>query len=265
MRSFIECRREEQTIFSYKELTACVDIKLEQADHEVARFVGGSMENLYHSPQDWVFFLHAANIDRLWTEFRRRHTEEPAATRYNPDYDACTKYHTATTIMRPFDPMSNLEAFNANDVYESIYEYKPVPECSSFDETLQRDVFCGDNPYLFCHTTLQRCVSRVHRGGMCRSMESEQPCIGVDVCLGGYCQYTGIGNNTVSGNTNNKPDKQPPVLVSSNDPVVAASTEPDILEKEAPPEGKVSFFAFLLVFFHTQLGDFHSWRSGDND
>ena len=50
--------------------------------------------------------------------------------------------------MRPFEPTTNIEAFQANDVYEYMYEYAELPSCASRDPLTNATAACGHNPYL---------------------------------------------------------------------------------------------------------------------
>jgi hypothetical protein len=47
----------------------------------VHQFVGGSMNILYYASQDWLYFMHYAFIDKIWTTFRQMHANDPAANR----------------------------------------------------------------------------------------------------------------------------------------------------------------------------------------
>jgi hypothetical protein len=218
-------------------LTACIDLRLEQANHAVHLFVGGSMENVYYSPQDWLFFVHHAFIDYIWTQFREKNVASPLANRYNPDYDACTKYHTAKAVIEPFGPNRNIDAFLANDLYSSIYAYEPVPMCNA------NDTNCDDITNYFCHTKLGRCLSRIKLGGVCTGLDAFTPCEDLSICIEGRCQYVGIQAQVATdvigakGNSTQEEKKFPPALVLENgetDTALGGDQNIDDLPKPPP-------------------------------
>ena len=47
--------------------------------NRVHAWVGGSMDKVGSSPNEPAFFLHHANIDRLWAAWQRQHPDHPAA------------------------------------------------------------------------------------------------------------------------------------------------------------------------------------------
>lgn len=44
--------------------------KLEDMHNTVHRWVGGTMDNLMFSPRDPMFWLHHANVDRIWSTWK---------------------------------------------------------------------------------------------------------------------------------------------------------------------------------------------------
>lgn len=50
---------------------------LEGLHNTVHRWAGGTMDNLMYSPKDPIFWLHHANVDRIWLLWKHTHKEKP--------------------------------------------------------------------------------------------------------------------------------------------------------------------------------------------
>jgi hypothetical protein len=60
---------------SFDEFTHLFEMKTHAWIH---RGIGGHMGNLHHSPNDPAFWLHHANVDRIWARWQRGHPFEDA-------------------------------------------------------------------------------------------------------------------------------------------------------------------------------------------
>jgi tyrosinase len=50
---------------------------LEDAHNHVHNWAGGTMKDLMYSPKDPMFWLHHANVDRIWSLWKKTHKEKP--------------------------------------------------------------------------------------------------------------------------------------------------------------------------------------------
>lgn len=163
---------------SYREYTACVDLQFEQMIRGVHEWVGGTMANIYYSPQDPLFFMFHAYVDSLWDDWRRSQSFEERTKGYPSDRDACTKYHFANSSMKPFEPLKNIDGLS--DVYtDRYYSYQLRPTCSSL-----RPVCLSK--YLVCDTMHNHCLSQIKWNGNCKGLEEYNPCY-QSACIDGVC------------------------------------------------------------------------------
>ena len=71
---------------------------LEGIHNTVHEWVGGTMDDVQHSPSDPVFWLHHANIDRLWAQWQTKHDgEHPALEGNKLVMDPWTNYTEVDT------------------------------------------------------------------------------------------------------------------------------------------------------------------------
>lgn len=180
-----------------RELTACVDLTVEQTSRSLHEYVGGTMRNIYYSPQDFLFFLHHAYLDYLWEKFRMtRQTAEERQSDYPSNYESCTKFHYGSAYMRPFPKLKNIDGLN--EVYTSrYYKYHDSPTCNSSCES----------PYLFCDKSNSRCLSKIRPGGNCSGLaiSSDTVCFNSH-CIKGVCLFT---NSTTTSSASDKNETLP--------------------------------------------------------
>eukprot|EP01094_Clydonella_sp_ATCC50884_P027138 TRINITY_DN7673_c2_g1_i1.p1 TRINITY_DN7673_c2_g1~~TRINITY_DN7673_c2_g1_i1.p1 ORF type:complete len:226 (+),score=52.05 TRINITY_DN7673_c2_g1_i1:488-1165(+) len=102
----------------------------------VHSFFSGSMLPA-SSPNDPFFFLHHANIDRLWSLWQKRH---PESSRYNP-MDGSGPFGTnVNDCLIPWDGKKNTNA------YEWYYQFEgvvPARQCVPIREMLVDDMDLG--------------------------------------------------------------------------------------------------------------------------
>jgi tyrosinase len=90
-------------------------------------FVGGDME-MGTSPNDPLFYVNHANVDRIWAAWQRRHAGLPAAQRYptaatvpaghrlsDPLYSALTQ-RLGAPVVPAVREMLNVSTFYSYDV-----------------------------------------------------------------------------------------------------------------------------------------------------
>ncbi|KFD56049.1 hypothetical protein M514_03173 [Trichuris suis] len=147
-----------------------------QIHGSVHTWIGGQMSVVPYSPNDPVFWLHHAFIDKVWEQYRQtRQTPEQRETSYPTGNATCTAAHRADSRMLPFTIL-NIDGMS-NEYTRIFYKYQDSPTCSHANPT------CG-SPYLFCDTRFYRCVSKVVKGGDCGGYE------GLDVCYKSNCVNT---------------------------------------------------------------------------
>jgi hypothetical protein len=133
----------------------------ESHHNNVHSYVGGHMGSLTCAPNDPMFWLHHAYIDYLWETWRKTvQTTDPEL-----DYPSgASAGHTANDPMKPFQPLINQHGLS--DHYTNLYyEYEERPS----NVVCSRDCTCCSD-FLWCDTTVHRCVSKVREGGDCTGL-----------------------------------------------------------------------------------------------
>uniref|UniRef100_A0A5S6QQ81 Tyrosinase copper-binding domain-containing protein n=1 Tax=Trichuris muris TaxID=70415 RepID=A0A5S6QQ81_TRIMR len=157
----------------FAHLTECVDPFFETVHGAVHSWIGGQMSVIQYSPNDPVFWLHHAFIDKIWETYRQtRQTPEERETSYPTGNATCTPAHRAEARMLPFT-IRNIDGLS-NEYTRIFYKYHNSPTCSHANPV------CG-SPYIFCDTRTYRCISKVVKGGDCAGYE------GLDICHKSNC------------------------------------------------------------------------------
>ena len=131
---------------------------LEQQHNVVHVWVGGNMLNIFRSPSDPAFFMHHANIDCIWEEYRIRQIDNGNdPTRYPPPVRRSQRpHHNADRFMdlpNLFDrKMRNRDGY-LNFWTEDFYRCDPRPWCSNTKPD------CGSK-WLQCDLFSKQCVSK---------------------------------------------------------------------------------------------------------
>lgn len=168
--NFFMTKSRYQNLASY-----CTEPTFTVLHNSVHEFVGGHMIYTAISPNDPVFFLHHAFVDYLWEMWRlAKQTPQQRETDYpEPGPSACGSLHYANSPLKPF-PMLNIQGLSNN--YSTLFRYAPAPTCKS--ECVE--------PYLFCDTNRNRCLSKVRPNGNCTGLEQFNSCLN-STCIKGNC------------------------------------------------------------------------------
>lgn len=93
------------------------------------RLSGGTMTINSASPNDPVFFLHHANVDRVWAEWQAANPEE----KYAPATEEELPHNAATSALRPFQKGNSGRPVTPKDVESTVdlgYVYAAAPQLS---------------------------------------------------------------------------------------------------------------------------------------
>jgi len=92
--------------------------------NRIHRFIAGHMSNGHISPSDPVFFLHHANVDRIWAQWQALHPTAPYAPRDSES--SALKGHRLSDPMMPWGaPVTVASTFKYWDAYR--YDDVVVP------------------------------------------------------------------------------------------------------------------------------------------
>ena len=136
--------------------TALADSNFEDQHGGPHVWVGGSMNNLNEAARDPLFFSHHSYVDKIWEDFRRQQTVNPATDYpFNPNDPRFRAAHAPNEMMG-FFPNGEVnidftQITGYSNIFFQLVQYEPVT-CPA----------CGNSPYLFCDGSQNpaRCVSR---------------------------------------------------------------------------------------------------------
>lgn len=156
----------------FQDLCYCNDPTYEIAHGLVHVYVGGHMAYIPISPNDPIFWMHHAFIDKIWEDWRQaKQTRDQRETDYPPDSQSCGADYFAQAQMKPFIGLKNIDGLS-NTYTDQLYSYGNRPTCPSG---------CT-GPYLFCSSgNPPRCLSKISVGGNCTGFANS------DICFGGKC------------------------------------------------------------------------------